>query len=87
MSELSRYLVTFRAFDGSRSQSYLVAHDMETAVSETKLSPHCKEIISVVKIEDSGPKVRKRSGFVSNCLSDNLNEQITDQLHRLHKGN
>jgi hypothetical protein len=87
MSELSKYLVTFRAFDGSRSQNYCCSHSMEESLSIVNKDPNCKEILSIVIVEDSGPKVKKRSGFVSNCLSDDLNAQLTDQLHRLHKGN
>jgi hypothetical protein len=86
MSDLSRFLVTFVAFDHSRSQNYCCCHGMEEALCEVREDPNCKEIVSIIKVEDSGPKVKKSSGFVSNCLSDNLNSQITHQLERLHKG-
>jgi hypothetical protein len=58
---------------------------MEESLAVVNKDPNCKEIISIVKVEDAGPKVRKRTGFVSNCLSDDLNSQLTENLHRLHK--
>jgi hypothetical protein len=89
MSEetLSRFSVTFRSFDNATSQNYIVAHGMQEALAAVNKDPNCKEILSVSKVDEAGPKMRRGSGWVSKCLaSPELNLQMTDELRRLHKG-
>jgi hypothetical protein len=84
MSEsLQRYLVTFLAFDGARCQNYIVAHKMIDAVGEAELNCNCKKVISVSEIEETGPKVKRRSGWISDCLP--VKNQLLETLETLHK--
>jgi N-acyl-L-homoserine lactone synthetase len=81
--ELARYLVTFRAFDGAKCQNYIVAHKMIDAVGEAELNCNCKKVISVSEIEDTGPKIRKRSGWISDSLP--VKNQLIETLKKLHR--
>jgi hypothetical protein len=86
MSALARFLVTFKAHDNGKSTCYVVAHSIDDANREAIANPNAKEIIKIELIEESQTKaLRLKSGWVSNCLSDNLNSQLTDELGRLHK--
>ena len=59
MSELTKYLLNFLAFDSANCQCYIVAHSMAEAVDEAERNPNCREIIRIEKISEAGPKNEK----------------------------
>jgi hypothetical protein len=81
--ELKRWLCAFVSFDNARSQNTIVAHNIHDAITATELNPNCKTVISVALIQDSGPKVKQRSGWISDTLP--VKNQLLETLQRLHK--
>jgi hypothetical protein len=81
--ELKRWLCTFVSFDGSRSQNTIVGHSIHDAITATELNPNCKTVISVSLIQDLGPKVKQRSGWISDTLP--VRNQLLETLERLHR--
>jgi hypothetical protein len=83
-ASLQRFLCTFRSWDNCKCTAYVISHSLEDAAKTAKEDPNAKEILEVKLIEDVQPKVKSKTGWISDCLP--VKNQLLETLEKLHKG-